>query len=252
MILTTRKRLNFLKIADVYFAETTEVDLPPVDIAQFVQFQKRTTRSTEFLTLHVDLTQDEGALFAQLRKNTRYEVRRAENKDGVVASSCCAPSEQDLAAFGRFYDSFAEAKNLPRCNLPKLAAQRDHDALWLTSAASPDGDVLCYHAYLVDPPRCRLLHSASHFRASEDPTSRSLIGRANRYLHWKDILLFKQHGFFIYDLGGLSTNENDPKLKNINEFKRGFGGAEVVEYNSLAPRTPLGWLAFLYLRTREP
>jgi len=248
MILTTRKKLKFLRIADIYFADTTDVGLPPVDIAQFVQFQRRTARGTAFLTLHLDLTQDENALFAGLNRNTRYEVRRAENKDGVIASSCQAPTDESIADFARFYDSFAETNNLPRCNLPLLAALRDRDALWLTSGASPDGNVLCYHAYLVDRPRCRLLHSASHFRASDDPGFRSLSGRTKRFLHWKDVLLFKQQGFLVYDFGGLTTNDDDPHLKNINNFKRGFGGTEVVEFNLFAPRTALGWLAFLYMK----
>jgi hypothetical protein len=251
MILTTRTKLKFLKIADVYFADTPEVALPRVDIAQFVQFQKRTAPSTEFRTLHVDLTRDEDALFAELRNNTRNEVRRAEHKDGIVATFSQAPSRQELIAFGGFYDSFADAKNLPRCNMAKIVAHADHGTLWLTSAANPDGDVVCYHAYIVDSPRCRLLYSASHFRASADPASRGLIGRANRYLHWRDIVLFKQHRFFVYDFGGLSANEDDPSLKNINDFKRGFGGKEVVEFNWLAPRTALGWLAFLYLKAQQ-
>ena len=47
----------------------------------------------------------------------------------------------------------------------------------------------------------RLLYSASHFRATSDSGERNRIGRANRLLHWHEIITLKDLGFELYDLG---------------------------------------------------
>jgi Pyruvate/2-oxoacid:ferredoxin oxidoreductase gamma subunit len=73
-------------------------------------------------------------------------------------------------------------------------------------------------------------HSASHFRfLSDDPiVNRNFIGRANRFLHFQDMIYFKELGFKIYDLGGYKLNTTRVDLLNVNKFKDGFRG-ELVE-----------------------
>jgi hypothetical protein len=140
------------------------------------------------------------------------------------------PTRNHIAEFGEFYNGFARSKNLRGCNIPKMLALNDVNSLAITSAYAESGELLCYHAYIVDGYRARLLYSASHYRNMPDSAHRSLIGRANRYLHWRDISFFKKQYYSIYDFGGLSLNE-EAELKSIDEFKMGFGGQVVMEYN---------------------
>jgi lipid II:glycine glycyltransferase (peptidoglycan interpeptide bridge formation enzyme) len=42
----------------------------------------------------------------------------------------------------------------------------------------------------------------------------------NKYLHWKDILLFKQMNLLEYDFGGIDLE----RVPGISQFKLSFGG----------------------------
>jgi lipid II:glycine glycyltransferase (peptidoglycan interpeptide bridge formation enzyme) len=57
-----------------------------------------------------------------------------------------------------------------------------------------------------------------------DKAIRNQAAKLNRYLHWKDILSLKGLGCRQYDLGGIGN-------PRIAEFKKGFGGTVVEEYN---------------------
>ncbi len=76
---------------------------------------------------------------------------------------------------------------------------------------------------ICDREEARLLHSASCFR--EESADQSLIGRANKRLHWEDIKYFKQKGLLRYDWGGISDFENP---NGIDEFKLKFGGEKIT------------------------
>ena len=68
-----------------------------------------------------------------------------------------------------------------------------------------------------------------------DKTERSMIGRANRWLHWRDIAAFKEQGYAIYDLGGWYAGSGDYEKLSINKFKEGFGGVIQINYNAVEP-----------------
>jgi hypothetical protein len=89
------------------------------------------------------------------------------------------------------------------------------------------------HAYLVDPSilRARLLYSASQHLSSNVASERAIIGRMNRYLHFQDMLYFKELNYKVYDMGGYAYETKDEVLQNINKFKDGFGGNLVCEYD---------------------
>ena len=101
----------------------------------------------------------------------------------------------------------------------------------LAFVAKSDGAPFAMHSYIVDSElgRVRMLHSASHFRASEDSNHRNAVGRANRFLHYATMLHFKQLGFNQYDFGGYAKGGSDPALQAIARFKDGFGGELVRE-----------------------
>ena len=104
----------------------------------------------------------------------------------------------------------------------------------MASAAAFDGqEQVVMHSYIVDreASRARLLHSASLFRNVDDSKERNAIGRANRLLHFKAMMLFAEQGFDCYDFGGYAMDTEDRDLVSINRFKDEFGG-ELAEESS--------------------
>jgi hypothetical protein len=187
---------------------------------------------SEFHTIVVDLQAAEDDLLAAMTKDTRYEIRRAETKDGIVCSFA-EPGPQSVSEFCAFYNGFAESKGLGRANDQRLQVIGAGGCLALSRAGTPDGQILVWHAYYRGGSRVRLLHSASQFRGTDDSGFRNMVGRANRLLHWKDMQHFKQAGVRAYDLGGWYAGEADEEKLRINQFKQEFGGQVVKEYNCL-------------------
>lgn len=184
-----------------------------------------------FHTLIVDLTQPQESILAAIHKDSRYEIRRAEKSDGVSAEYHTQSAEL-LESFHAFYDEFAQQKGLPKLDAYRLRQYSDTGHLCLTRVVSQD-ETLVWHAYYRASRRARLLYSASLFRGL-DNAQRNRIGRANRYLHWRDMLFFKSAGFHKYDLGGWTPVESgDSEKLRINKFKEEFGGHHVTEFNCI-------------------
>jgi hypothetical protein len=141
-----------------------------------------------FLSVVNDLAADPEDIMGRFGRTTRYEIRRAENGDGLHAQ-VVSPTTASLIAFADFYDAFAVQKSLEPIYRRGLFASRDAGQLVLTTAASGD-TVLIWHAYIVWRTSAVLLYSASHFRR-ESASERALIARANRWLHWRDMLHFR-------------------------------------------------------------
>lgn len=179
-----------------------------------------------FFTKLIDLTISPEELLMQCRKNTKYEIKRAE-KEGVRFEI-----EHDPNIFMEFYSAFARSKNTAKdiieMGLDYIAHYSGN--ITITKAVIND-EVLVMHSYVFDKDgsRARLLHAASLFRDENDAQRRSLVGRANRFLHFQDMIYFKDHGFKIYDMGGYAHNSDDPELKSINDFKDSFGGKLIEE-----------------------
>ena len=179
-------------------------------------------------TVMVRLGLTEEALRQGLPEQTAYEIRRSLARDKVVCGFLSPVGPAELARFTAFYAEFARIKGYPPpLNGWWLETLRGVGCLWLSVANSPEGRDLVFHAYVVDGKSCRLLHSASVPKDVNDREERNLLGRANRLLHWQDMLHFKAAGLLLYDFGGWSPIKDDPHLQGINRFKESFGG-EVV------------------------
>ncbi len=182
-----------------------------------------------FHTMLIDLGEEEDALFNKIKKDTRNEIRRAGQKDGATAETIVGPSPEQIRAVADFYDQFAVTKGLDPIDRAEVNGWADAKNLVLTSAAVA-GDVFVWHIYYVAPPSARLLYSASLFR-NADSAYRNLVGRANRFLHWQDLLHFKAGGFTTYDFGGWYEGSTDLAKLQINKFKEEFGGHPVQFFN---------------------
>jgi len=214
-----------------------------VDIAMYRQKDAPIAgaRTTPFLSMVTDLSVDEDAIAARFGKDCRYKIRRAETKDGLSLDWITEP-EGRLDEFRAFFDAFAREKSLWLSDPRWLAAACSAAQLVLTSA-SRNGEALVWHAYLVCGKAAWLQYTASNFR-NRDNDYRALVGRANRWLHWKEMLRFRQNGIERYDWGGLFEDESVPGNAGINNFKRDFGGREVRTYDCTVPVTLRGrvWL----------
>ena len=251
MIALDRKKWG-IKIREVFFAEDpTTFDQTP-SIHFFVQAHAPHPRFTPFQTSLIDLSRPDESLSAPISKNTRYKINRAE-REGMVARLLENPTDKEAEFYANFYNTFARQKRLPPCNTTKLRALCQRSALLLSSVSDSDGDLLAAHAYVKDASiaRVRLLYSASHFRNLEDSGQRNKIGRANRLLHWYEILALKKNGYQLYDLGGLPLDSSDSQKNEIARFKLEFGGARRIEYNGFIPSNLMGHL-LLSLSTRRP
>jgi hypothetical protein len=145
----------------------------------------------ELHTLVIDLADEEERILEQMSKDTRSKIRRAEQKDALTLAAATEPSSADVDAFSDFYDRFAAAQSVAGVFRPRLHALAGKGNLVITTVSGEDGQTLVRHAYVAARGRGFMLYSGSGLAEAEDSGMRNLIGRANRYLHWHDIRLFK-------------------------------------------------------------
>lgn len=247
MLITTRKGLQF---AECWFDE--ELGEAKPDIVNYMQRPARADGSDceEFHTIIIDLQQHSDQILEAIKKDTRYEIRRAETKD-MLTSAWIVPDMEIATQFCDFYDSFAQTKGLSAINRERINLYARSGNLGLSNVAAEAGDTLVWHAYFQTGNRARLLHSASLFREAQDSAFRSMVGRANRFLHWHDMLKLKEMGVKQYDLGGWYPGSEDQERLSINKFKQEFGGEGVVEYNAEVAVSAKGQMYKLARRVRR-
>jgi hypothetical protein len=230
---------RFCRVATVYFEEEpVPVD---VDIIHYIQRPSPVpgSYSSVFCTIVLDLGREPDVLLAAMHRNTRNEIRHGmrkglrhlgwSNNRAVLEHAC------------DFYDRFAGLKGLPPADRRYL--RRLLRAGRLDLSVVRDGDrELVWHAYYRTPQRVLNLISASLFMAHADATERALIGIANRYHTWMDMLMYKQADIPIFDQGGWYDGTADQEKLRINNFKERFGGTIVRNYDCHRPITLKGRL----------
>jgi len=194
-------------------------------------------QTTPFPSLVTDLSVKEDAITDKFGKDCRYKIRRAETRDGLHMESITDP-ESRLDEFRLFYDAFARQNSLGPCNRQWLLAACKARQLVLSSAAQ-NGEALVWHAHVMFGSTAGLQYTGSFFRSRES-NYRALVGRANRWLHWRDMLRFKETGIQRYDWGGLFKDESVPEHAGINQFKKDFGGQQERTYDCTVPVTLRG------------
>lgn len=191
-------------------------------IMTFNEYQGHWKRPVQ--SLECDLLQPVDEILSWMRKNTRYEIRRAIKRDKLQATMIVAPLKADVEAYIEYYNKFADSKKMHHINERRIKALAEQSMYAITKCFGSEDTILVEHAYYLDKKenRVMLATSASMFRENESSEYRNLIGRANRMLHYKDILAFKELGYKVYDYGGIGDYNDE--LKAIAEFKLGFGG----------------------------
>lgn len=204
----------------------------------------------EFHTCLNNLTLPEEKIHAAVNKNVRYECRRSE-RDGIEIrfynKSDLEKDSRLLNQFAELYEGMYRSKGInTKYNLTSVKQYMEADGAWF-SAVWHEGEMIVFHSYICDAADARLLHSASCFRG-EGAADQAMIGRANKRLHWEDILYFKKKGLQRYDWGGISDFENP---NGIDAFKLKFGGDQITYYNVFAGNTLLGKLAVTAMKAMK-
>ena len=200
----------------------------------------------EYHTCRNDLTVSEEDMLANINKAVKYQFRRSEKDNIEIAFYTKEDIEKNpqlIETFRDIYERMYRSKGSDtKLNVTAIERYLAADGI-VFSAAIYEGEVLVFHSYICDKEETRLLHSASCFR--EESADQSMIGRANKRLHWEDIKYFKQKGLLRYDWGGISDFENP---NGIDEFKLKFGGEKITYYNIFAGNTVLGKAAVLAMK----
>lgn len=175
----------------------------------------------------INLEMTEEQILSGFSKTRRYEVRRAANRDEVEVSFKFPDSrDQDLDEYIAFYNAFAEQRCLsPVCEdkIDKICALINSHMFALGKVCDRSGKTLVIHGYLVcEEMKIVALYSSSSVEYNQ------YISRANGYLHYSAMCMFKKKGFKKYDLGGFYQGSDKQKM-NVSEFKDSLGG-EIEEF----------------------
>jgi hypothetical protein len=168
-------------------------------------------------------------LLANLTRDTAYKIRRARDRDKITCDFWNPRDSTVMDEFAEKYNAFAAAKGLQPLNRMRLNSIAAAGLLELTVAKDPQGTPLVVHANLRDRQRASGLELLALYRTLSDSAARNLVGRANRYLTWTDILRYKEQGLRFFDFGGW-YHGSEPAMLRVNEFKKGFGGQVLREY----------------------
>ncbi len=221
---------KFLQIAEYWNGE--EANAQGVDLVRCFQQSHPLEGMVcrEFYTILLDLNRDPQELLARMKRDTRYEIRRAGNQDQLTCDWRNARDRQAFQQFCDYYDDFATRKAQPKLNRGWLSLLADDGALRLSRVCDATGETLVWHAYHGSSDRATLFYSASLFRKFDSSAMRNKMGRANRFLHWQDMQRFKTEGISVYDFGGWYEGDSDLERLRINKFKEEFGGEIVKNY----------------------
>lgn len=210
------------------------------------KFDHRFTIHREVFSLCIDLHKSEEELRKEMNRTTRYQINKG-SRDNLTIKVISDPDLNDIKEYAAFFDPFAKEKKIKQCRLDKLQSAALNKMLVITYVHHKDGRKLAGHAYITNQKRALMFYSCSGRFANSDIPG-ICVSRANRYLHWQNILYFKNLGYEIYDFMGLTIDPDNIAQQNINKFKRGFGGIETVEYQSFIPQNLKGKLLIVLLK----
>lgn len=242
-------------IEEVWFDENPTPE-KQVDVLHFIE---RTNpipgiEFDDFYTRVIDLNQEQDALWKSFGKDNRYKIKRAEKRDQFSYSYWDRNSLNShiLKDFFEFHDRFTASQGLQKISRARVKSFADAGILDISLVESQEGYPLVWHAHCCVQDRACFFYGAS-LKNSQDTSYQSVLGRANRYHHWQDILRFKTSGILIYDFGGWYAGETNQKLLNINKFKEEFGGRIVKNFRCLQGLTLKGKLCveFYKMLTRK-
>lgn len=200
-------------------------------------------------TVFTDLTEDAEVILSKVRKKVRYEINRALNEEFQIRYFEAVDLRQNVSvvdefekAYMDFCDVIQDKKVRKAYSRKKIDGYIKNDCITLSTIEKDNCTV--FHLYVHDEASVVLLYSVSNFRDRD--VDQNLSGRANKLLHYKDILYFKDMELKTYDWGNISSIENP---NGIDNFKKSFGGEIGKVYNVLIGSSIWGKAVVCFLKT---
>ena len=200
-------------------------------------------------TIINDLRPSATAIFNNYQDSTRNKINQVIKGDLCRHQVISSPSDEDLLKLQSLFDPFAKSNDIELLQMHYIRALQREGRLCICYVYDRRNTILTGHVYRVSVLRPELLLSFRPIAADTSAERINFISKANRYSHYLDMLHFKEQGFEEYDFGGVSigTGSEDPKWKNIDNFKSSFGGQLRVYHNSILYNT-IKSRAYLRLR----
>ena len=172
-------------------------------------------------TVILDLKKSEEELLANMRRQTRYEVRRAKKLGITVEKS---NSEEIFREFHKIQSETAKRQNFVPPDLKTLLAEREAFGknAQIYVAKTAEGSPIAYGLVLSDG------FEGDYYEAASTELNRKLPGAYA--LLWRATKDLKKQGFERFNLYGIAPpNSPNHRYAGVTTFKTGFGG-EIVEF----------------------
>jgi lipid II:glycine glycyltransferase (peptidoglycan interpeptide bridge formation enzyme) len=172
-------------------------------------------------TVMIDLKKPEESLLSEMRRQTRYEVRRADKLGIKVTTSS---SEEIFKEFHKVQTETAKRQNFVPPNLKTLLAEREafKDDATIYVAKTAEGESIAYGLIIKGGKE------ADYYEAASTPLNRKLPGAYA--LLWQAMKDLKGQGYERFNLWGIApAGQPNHRYAGVTTFKTGFGG-EIIEY----------------------
>jgi len=232
------KKLKFINLSQavIWFANEKSISHIEKALSNFVivnlkqadknlseKFSEYTVKVEPFYTTIIDLSIDEATLWSKLHEISRRYIKKAEKMGVEISLNVQLDDAYEL--INQFMISRRLRKPIPYEEWRSILNYAD---VW---CGLYNGNLYAAHVLLKDGiDRVRLLWSATRNRVSAEV--KKIVGAVNRYMHWREILYYKNIGVKIYDFGGVNLDKKSPTY-TITQFKLSFGGDIIKEYDIL-------------------
>ncbi len=172
-------------------------------------------------TVIIDLNKPEDELLANMRRQTRYEVRRAA-KQGITVEK--SNNEAIFKEFRKVQAATAKRQGFVPPNLKTLLAEKEAfgENIAIYVAKTSDARPVAYGMIIKDGKE------GDYYEAASTDLNRKMPGAYA--LLWQVMKDLKAEGYERFNLWGIApAGQPNHRYAGVTTFKTGFGG-EVVEY----------------------
>lgn len=170
-------------------------------------------------TVMIDLKKSEDDLLANMRRQTRYEVRRASKLEITVEKS---NSLETFKEFHQIQVATAKRQGFIPPDLKTLLAEKDNLNSTIYIAKTSEGQPIAYGLIIKDGKE------GDYYEAASTELNRKIPGAYA--LLWQAIKDLKAEGYERFNLWGIApTGQPNHRYAGVTTFKTGFGG-EIIEY----------------------
>lgn len=234
-----RTIFKFFRLKDRYFASKADKTIKDCDAIYYFYCDSPEKNAHPFTTLFIDIQHSDEEILNSFKKNYRQVLRKVIRENLFTYEFIEDPSEVDILDYVENFNRFARIKGIYFCdenllrNLQKASKLRINKVFF-------EGEVVCSFAYIQDGNRVTAQYEWSArfwIPRDRDADKYRIVGYSNRALEYFSMLYFRDKGVVLYDLCGLTLDEENMELSNIDRRKLGFGGEIIQVYHFIYPLT---------------